>query len=71
MPLINSKPEGCGVYQWQTSMAEDESGIFVEYTVVAVVHIYYGDVTLGCRASYVTMKTTYNYVMSLFVDSLT
>ena len=33
--------------------------------------MYYGDVTLGCRADYVTIKTTYNYVLYLFVDSST
>ena len=30
---------------------------------------YYGDVTLGCRGGYVTMKTTYNYVLYLIIDS--
>ena len=38
-------------------MTEGEGCIFVEYTVVVMVHdIYYGDVTLGCRAGYVTMQ---------------
>ena len=41
-----------------------------EYTIVAVVHmIYYGDITLGCRADYVTIRTTCNYVLHLFVNS--
>ena len=45
--------------------------VFIEYTAVAVVHmIYYGDIILVCRASYLTMKTTYNYVLYLFADSL-
>ena len=53
-------------------MTDDKGCILVEYTVVAVVHIlYYGDITLGCGADYVTIKTTYNYVLYLFVDSLT
>ena len=58
---------------------------FVEYTVVAMVlyicrihhsshgsyDIYYGDITLGCRTDYVTLKTTYNHVLYLFIDSMT
>ena len=31
--------------------------------------MYYGDVTLGCRAGYVTMKISYNYFLYLFVES--
>ena len=51
-------------------MTEDEGLISVEFTILAMVHmIYYGDVTLGCTAGYLTMKTTYNYVLYLFVDS--
>ena len=33
--------------------------------------IYYGDITLGCRADNVTIKPTYNNVLYLFIDSLT
>ena len=33
--------------------------------------IYYGDVTLGCRAANVTIKTTYNNVLYLFINSST
>ena len=44
----------------------------MEYSVVAVVHdIYYGNVTLGCRLDNVTIETTYNNVLYLFVDSST
>ena len=51
-------------------MTEDEGLISVEFTILAMVHmIYYGDVTLGCTAGYLTMKTAYNYVLYLFVDS--
>ena len=28
----------------------------------------HGDVTLGCRGGYVTMKTTYNDVLYLIID---
>ena len=54
-------------------MTEDKGRIFVEYTVIALVHmiLYYGDITLGCGADYVTIKATYNYVLYLFVDSST
>ena len=34
-------------------------------------HVHYGDITLGCRMGYVTMKTTYNYVLYFFVNSST
>ena len=57
LPLRNPKPEG-----------------LMEYTVLAVVHtydIYYGDITLGCRADDVTIKTTYNNVLYLFIESST
>ena len=33
--------------------------------------IYYGDVTLRCREDNVTIKTTYNNVLYLFMDSST
>ena len=33
--------------------------------------VYYGEVTLRCRADSVTIKTTYNNVLYLFIDSLT
>ena len=33
--------------------------------------LYYGDVTLECSAYYITIKTTYNHVLYLFVNSLT
>ena len=32
--------------------------------------MYYGDVTLEFMTGYLTMKTTYNYVLYLFVSSL-
>ena len=46
-------------------MTEDEGRIFVEYTIVAVVHMIY---TMS-RGDYVTMKTTYNYVLYFIVNS--
>ena len=66
-------------------MTEDDDCIFVEYTVAAMVlyicgihctshgsyDTYYEDVTLGCKMDCVTIKTTYNYVLYLFVDSFT
>ena len=53
-------------------MTEDKRCIFVEYTILAVVHmIYYGDITLGYKVGYLTMKTTYNYVLCLSVNSST
>ena len=33
--------------------------------------MYYGDITLGCRADNVTIKTTYNNVLCLLIDSST
>ena len=69
LSLINSSPKARIFFSGKLPMTEDEDGIFVEYTVLAMVHmIYYGDVTLGCRAGYVTMK---KYVLYLFVDSWT
>ena len=55
-------------------MTEDKGCIFVEYTVATSrgsYNINYGDVTLGCREDNVTMKTTYNNVLYLFIDSST
>ena len=47
-------------------MTENEGRIFVECTVLAVVHmIILWDVTLGYTEGYLTMKTTYNYVLCL------
>ena len=34
-----------------------------------MIYVYYGDVALGCRVNYVTMKSNYNYVLYLFVNS--
>ena len=70
LPLINPEPKGQGVYQWQTS---DDWG-WGSY--ICGIHcnsrgsydIYYGDVTLGCRADNVTIKTTYKNVLYLFID---
>ena len=45
-------------------MTEDEGCIFVEYTVLAVVHMM-------CRADDVTIKTTFNNVLYLFIASST
>ena len=42
--------------------------MFLKYTVVGMVLMIY---TLGCWAGYVTMKTTYDYVLYYFVDSST
>ena len=59
-----------GVFSGKLLMTEDEGRIFVEYTIVAVVHmIYTRDITLGYRGDYLTMKTTYNYVLYFIVDS--
>ena len=72
LPLINPKPEGQGI--GKLSMTEDKGRIFMEYTVLysrGSYDIYYGDVTLGCRADDVTIKTTYNNVLYLFIDSST
>ena len=41
LPLINPEPEEQGVYQWELLITEDDSRIFMEYTVLAVVHIIY------------------------------
>ena len=42
----------------------------IHHTSHGLYDIYYGDVTLGCTVGYLTMKTTYNYVLYLFVNSL-
>ena len=60
---------GLGFISGKLPMTLDSGHIFVEYTLVAVVDMIYGDVTLGRRAGYVTMKTIYNYGWYLFVDS--
>ena len=39
LPLINPELKGRGVYQWQTSNDRGQGRIFVEYTLVHVVHI--------------------------------
>ena len=73
LPLINPKPEEQGVYQWQTSNNWGQ-GLYIcgiHHISRGSYDIYYRDVTLGRRAGYVTMKTTYNYVLYLFVDSST
>ena len=46
-------------------MTEDKGRIFVEYTVLAMVHIilYYRDVTLGRRVDNLTIKATYKNVL--------
>ena len=42
LPLINPEPKGRGVViSGKLPMTEDEGRIFVEYTVLAVVHIIY------------------------------
>ena len=54
-------------------MTKDKGHIFVEYAIVAMVHMIYTNNTMGtlivCREGYVTMKPTYSYVLYLFVDS--
>ena len=40
------------------------------YIYIYIYYIYYGDVILGYMAGYLTMKTTYNNALYLFVDSL-
>ena len=61
------------VYQWQT-FDDWGRGSYI----CGIYHIshgsydmYYRNITLGCRAGYLTMKTTYNYVLYLFVNSST
>ena len=73
LPLINPKPEGRGVYQWQTSddWGQESYICGIHCTSRGSYDIYYGDVTLGCRADYVTIKTTYNNVLYLFINSST
>ena len=73
LPLINPSPFGLGVYQWQTS-SDFGLGSYIcgiHCTIHGSYNIYYGDVTLGCREDNVTMKTTYNDVLYLFIDSST
>ena len=71
LPLINPEPEGRGVYQWQTS--DDQGQGSYTFQIHCSSHgsydTYYGDVTPVCRVDYVTVKTTYNYVLYFFVDS--
>ena len=53
-------------------MSEGKGSIFVEYTIVAVVHItriYYGDVILVLHTLYYTTKTC-NYVCLILTVSL-
>ena len=73
LPLINSSPFGLGVYQWQTS-SDFGLGLYIcgiHCTSRGSYNIYYEDVTLGCREVNVTMKTTNNNVLYLFIDSST
>ena len=73
LPLINPSPFGLGVYQWQTS-SDFRLGSYIcgiHYTSCGSYDIYYGDVTLGCREDNVTIKTTYNNVLYLFINSST
>ena len=73
LPLINPEPEGRGVYQWQTS-SDFGLGSYIcgiHCTSRGSYNIYYGDVILGCREDNVTMKTTYNNILYLFIDSST
>ena len=49
-------------------MTEDKVHIFLKYTVLGMILMIY---TLGCWVGYVTMKTTYDYVLYYFVDSST
>ena len=44
--------------------------LVIVYACLISYDIYYGDVALGCRGGYVTMKATYNYVLYLIIDSL-
>ena len=69
---MNPESEGRGVYQWQTfnNQGEGLSICQIHCSSRGSYDIYYGDVSLGCRVGYVTMKTTYNYIFCLFVDSL-
>ena len=49
LPLINPRPKAEGFISGKLPMAKDEDRMFVEYTVIAIVHnyyIYYGDVIL-------------------------
>ena len=71
LPLINPLPFGLGVYQWETS-SDFRLGSYIcgiHCTSRGSYDIYYGDVTLGCREDNVAVKTTYNNVLYLFIDS--
>ena len=41
LPLINHEPKGPGVISGKILMIEGEGHMFVEYTIVAVVHMIY------------------------------
>ena len=41
LPLINPEPEGRGVISGKLPMTKDKESIFVEYTIVAMVHMIY------------------------------
>ena len=61
------------VYQWQT-FSDLGLGSYIcgiHYINRGSYDIYYGDVTLRCRVDNVIMKTTYNNVLYLFIDSST
>ena len=49
-------------------VSKDKGRIFVERH--GSYDMYYGEVTLGYKVGYVTMKTTCNYALYLFGDSL-
>ena len=72
LPLVNPEPKGQGFYQWQISDNWGPGSYIcgILRSSHGSYDIYYGDVTLGCRASYVTMKTTYNYFLYFFVHSM-
>ena len=67
LPLNNSELEGWGVISGNLLMIEDKGCIFVEYTILDMIIIYYGDITPLYRADDVTMKSTYYNVLYLFM----
>ena len=59
LPLINPKPEGRGVYQWQTSddQGQGEYICQIHYSSSGSYDIYYGDAILVLHTPYYTTKT--------------
>ena len=60
-----------GFISGKPPMTEDKGHIFMEYihhSSHSSYDIHNGNITLGCRACHVTMKTAYNYVLYFFVD---